>query len=173
MSIIFIEENNVYQIDLTNANNAIGNLKEKYKSIGNFLSDVDFIAETEDDIFLIEYKNTEIENANNPQAFYEKISNGEIYDKILNKYYGSAFYTLSTGKNKKINYIVVLECKKTDSVVRKKIKTSVAKRLPYILQKDNDIMVNLISNFDVLSIDEWNKHKEYSKFPLSKVSGDE
>jgi len=118
-------------------------------------------------VFLIEYKNTEIENANNPEAFYEKISNGKIYDWILKKYYGAAFYVLSTVRDKKINYIVVLECKKADSVVRRKIRTSVAKRLPYKLQELLEITPNLINEFKVLSIQEWNE--QYGVFPLWKV----
>ena len=72
MNKIFVEENGIYQIDLSATVNAVGDLRKKYESIGNFLSDADWIAETDDNIFLIEYKNTEIEKARDTEKFRKK-----------------------------------------------------------------------------------------------------
>jgi hypothetical protein len=169
MQTIFTEENGKYKMDFSKAVDTIVDLNKKYQCIGNFLSDVDFIAETSEKVFLIEYKNVEIENATNPGAFYGKIHNGELYDSIIKKYYDSMFYILACKKHKTINYIFILECKKADSIIRKKMKASIKKRLPYILQENEEIRLNLISDFDILSINEWNNHIEYSKFPLFKA----
>lgn len=146
MNKIFVEENGIYQIDLSAAVNAVGDLKEKYQSIGNFLSDVDFIAETNDAVFLIEYKNTELENAKDSHVFKEKISNGKLYDNILKKYYGSAFYILACQNEKPVNYIFIIESKLIDSVWRKRACASIKKRLPYRLQCMSEISVNLIND---------------------------
>ena len=167
MSKIFIEENGIYQIDLSAAISAVGDLNEKYKTIAHILSDVDFIAETENDIFLIEYKNTEIENARDENAFKEKIKNGKFYDNMVKKYYGSTFYVLACGKEKPINFICILESSFLDIVIRKKMCASIKKRLPYELQDIPEITVNLINDFKVLSIQEWNE--QYSMFPLTKL----
>ena len=167
MSRIFVEENGIYQIDLSAADNAIGDLHEKYKSIAHMLTDVDFIAETEHEIFLIEYKNTDIKNARDSTVFKEKIKNGTFYDNILKKYYGSTFYILACRKDKPINFICIIESMFLDSPMRKRMLASIKKRLPYKLQDMPEIAVNLITNFKVLSIHEWNA--QYSIFPLTKL----
>jgi hypothetical protein len=165
MQRIFVEENGIYQIDLSAAVEAMDDLGAKYKAIGNFLSDVDFIAETNDAILLIEYKNTKIKNAQNPDAFKEKVSNGELYDNVLKKYYGSVFYILACQKKKPINFVLIIESQFMDIVMRKRALAAIKKRLPFILQKIPEVSVNLISDFKVLSIKEWND--QFSMFPLS------
>lgn len=167
MEKIFQEENGVYQIDLSLAINAVGDLHEKYMKIGNFLSDADFIFETEDEIFLVEYKNTDIDKAD-PSKFLGKISDGKIYDWIHKKFYGSMFYVLSSMTNKKINFIFVLECQKADIILRKRIRAKAKKRLPFELQKDDSITRNLIHNFEILTISEWNEN--YPMYPISKIA---
>ena len=167
MNKIFVEENGIYKIDLNAAVSAVGDLHEKYKSIAHILTDVDFIAETEDEIFLIEYKNTDIENARDPKVFKEKIKNGTFYDNLLKKYYGSAFYILACKKEKPINYICIIESTFLDNPMRKRMLASIKKRLPYKLQDMTEISANLINDFKVLSINEWNE--QYSIFPLTKV----
>ena len=167
MNKIFVEENGIYQIDLNAAANAVGDLHEKYKSIAHILTDVDFIAETESEIFLIEYKNTEIENARDPDVFGGKIKDGTFYDSMVKKYYGSAFYILACRKEKLINFICIIESALLDSPMRKRMCASIKKRLPYKLQELPEISVNLINDFKVLSIQEWNE--QYSIFPLTRI----
>ena len=165
MKSVFVEENGEYQIDLSAAIEAMDDLNAKYKAIGGFLSDVDFIAETDDSILLIEYKNTKAKNAINPDAFIEKVSNGELYDSILKKYYGSVFYLLACQKRKPINFFFIIESQFMDTVMRKRTLASIKKRLPYLLQELPEISVNLINDFSVLSIQEWND--KFAMFPLS------
>ena len=170
MNKVFVEENGVYQIDLSAADSAVGDLKDKYKSIGNILSDVDFIAETETGIVFIEYKNTDVENAANPEAFKEKIDNGKLYEDVVKKFYGSSYYMLACEKKKPISYIFVIESTYADSFWRKRAWASIKKRLPYKLQELNEITVDLILDFEVLSLQEWNEHELYAIFPLRKIS---
>jgi len=167
MSGIYIEENRRYQIDLRAALWSTDNLRDIYSSIGNTLSDVDFVAETDDSIFLIEYKNTEIENAINPKAFEEKVENGKLYDNIVNKYYGGTFYLLACDKKKPIHFIAILESKlMEDGFTRRRAEASIKKRLPFKLQENPDIINALIKDFKILSISEWNT--QFPMFPFAK-----
>lgn len=166
MSKIYTEENQVYEIDLSRADKAVGDLHEKYSLIGNFLSDVDFIAEDNEYINLIEYKNTDIPNAV-PAKFLDKISSGQIYNWIQRKFYGSLVYVLSTSHNKKINFYFILECKNADSVVLRRLRNSAKKRLPFRLQELPEIHRNLINEFDVLSINEWNQ--KFPDYPVTRI----
>lgn len=42
-------------------------------------------------------------------------------------------------------------------------------KLPFRLQENNNIKRQLISGFEVLSIDEWNNDDIYGEFPISLV----
>ncbi len=166
MSGVYVEENGVYEFDFSHALNVEGDLKSKYKCIGNALSDVDFIVETEHEMLFVEYKNTDIENVNNPEAFNEKIKNGVLYDNLIKKYYGSAFYILSSMKYKPITLVFIIESRYIDSVWRKRACASIMKRLPFELQNYDEIKSELIKSCQVLSIDEWND--VYSVFSMKK-----
>jgi len=167
MSGIYTEENGLYQIDLQLATWSVGNLRDIYKEIGNVLPDVDFIAETEDSIFLIEYKNPEVENVSNPKAFEEKIKNGKLYDNLVRKYYGGMFYLLACDKNKPVHFIAILESKLIeDTFLRRRAEASIIARLPFELQKNLDVVNPLISNFRIWSIAEWNEN--FPMFPISR-----
>ncbi len=51
----------------------------------------------------------------------------------------------------------MLECKDADSVIRKMIASKIKKKLPFDLHKSfSDISYNLIDNFAVVNIKEWN-----------------
>ena len=155
MSGIYIDENMKYQIDLTAAEWSTDRLHDLYETIGNEMSDVDWIAETDSEVFLIEYKNI---------SFAGKNGKHEFYMKMWKKYYGSAFFMLSRKNEKPINFVCIVESEIMDSVQRKRATASIKKRLPYVLQDDVDIFVPLINDCYVLSIDEWNM--EYPDFPV-------
>ena len=86
MSGIYYDEHQKYQIDLSSSIWSTDKLQDKYRTIGGELSDVDWIAETEQEILLIEYKNT---------SFIGKNGKNEFYNKMWKKYYGSMFFLLS------------------------------------------------------------------------------
>ncbi|GAE90915.1 hypothetical protein JCM21531_4575 [Acetivibrio straminisolvens JCM 21531] len=111
----------------------------------------------------MEYKNSNIPNAVNPQAFENSIKEDKHYVKIARKYYDSLIYINNkTGCENKIKkYYYVIECSKADSVLRKYLAGKIKSRLPFSLQKNlSGMKENLIDNFEVVNIHEWNE-----KFP--------
>jgi len=169
MNRVYIEENGVYQIDLRAALWSMENLHFVYESIGNMLSDVDFIAETDDAMLVIEYKNTEVEKAQRKKAkdaFIDKADSGKLADSIVKKYYGSTFYLLACGRRKPVRFIFILETTLIDSVSKKLLYDSVWSRLPFKLQKNYPEIGQLITGFEILSVTEWNE--KYPEFPLEK-----
>lgn len=145
-------------------------LTTKYTAnIHSVLSSVDFIAETDKEIVFVEYKNANIKNAINPQAFITKLTSDEHYQSIAKKFYGSLIYILVCNKNKKYKYVYILECMLADSVTRRRLRNKISRKLPFTLQKEPEIKIELISDFDILSIAEWNSNPAYSSCPISKV----
>lgn len=170
MNYIFSDENNKFQFNFSQAIWAINDLKGIYnKKIQSVLSDVDFIAETDNEIIFMEYKNSLIKNANNPKAFDEKLTSDDHYIKIAKKYYGSILYTMACKKEKEYKYVYVLESAFAGSTDRKRLRNKIINKLPFELQKDSKVKHKLINDFEVLSIDEWNKDPLYSRFPISLI----
>jgi len=168
MSGVYTEENGLYRIDLRAAVWSSGSLNDAYKVIGHTLSAVDFIAETDNAIYLIEYKNTKIENAVNPRAFEEKISNGKLYSSIARKYYGGMFYLFACEKRKPVHYIAIIESElMEDIVLRKRATASIKRKLPFNLQTQTEITNSLIDGFKICSISEWNN--DFPMFPIEKM----
>lgn len=163
------EENEVYQIDFSSAIWSTDELNSIFnKTVASALSDVDFIAETDKEILFVEYKNACIVGATNPDAFIP--SSDKSILKIAYKFYDSYIYIWACGYKKPYKYVYILEYPKGDSTTRKLIRNKIASRLPFELQKDNNIKYQIISSFEVLSIDEWNNNPLYSKFPVSSIS---
>jgi hypothetical protein len=169
MGRVYQDENHAYQFDFTTATWSSNDLHDIFSQNGaGILSDVDFIAETEDELFLIEYKNANISGAAHPEKFEPMEQKRE--NKIAFKYYDSWIYLKSIQKSKPITYIYILEYPNGDSVTRKRIRNRIAALLPFQLQKLPQIKENMLSAFEVLSIDEWNSHKKYGQFPIQRVS---
>lgn len=169
---VFREENNNYQFDFTSAVWATDNLHVIFQNNGaNILSDVDFLAETENEIILLEYKNAKIVNAARPESF--RPSEPKMLQKIARKYYDSWIYLKAISKNKPIRYVYILEYPKGDSATRGMIRSKIVPLLPFKFQMLENIKRKMISEFEVLSIDEWNSHDIYKKFPITAVVVDE
>ena len=170
-NMIFQEENHYYQFDFSSAVWATDGLHDTFQNNkANILSDVDFIAETDDSIILLEYKNANIGAAENPDAF--KPTEQKTQNKIAYKFYDSWIYLKAIAKNKPIRYVFILEYPKGDSATRKAIRNKIIDLLPFELQKLPEIKHEMISKFEVLSIDEWNEHEEYRKFPITPINMD-
>ena len=169
MGKIFEDENHIYQIDFTHSIWATEELNANFHDGKTELSDVDFIAETEDSLFFVEYKNADILDAENPEAFNpggdKKIS------QVVKKYYDSLTYINAIGKSttKRKVYIYILEYPNGDAVTRKGIRNRLQGKLPFLLQQQNAFVYKLIDELKVLSIGEWNE--EYPHFPLHKIQG--
>ena len=165
---IFEEENHIYQIDFSAALWATDQLHTVFQTnTVSLLSDVDFVAETEDEVLLVEYKNANISNASNPGAFRPR--DQKLVQKIAFKYYDSWIYLLYLKKVKPFHYIYILEYPDGDAVSRRWIRNMATRMLPFGLQNLPEIQDNIISAFDVLSIQEWNEHDTYKAFPITPV----
>ena len=160
MSAVYKDESGTFEIDLSFAEWSIGSdLHNKFKTVDNFLNDVDWVAETTNELFLIEFK-----HFSTPKGNLDDIE--KFYQKILRKYYCTAYYLMACGKQKVMNYYFVAEAPNLDKVIGKRMKASVHKRLPFNLQQSPEISDRLISEFKVLSVSEWNE--QYPMFPLRR-----
>lgn len=169
MSQIYREENNVYQFDFSAALWATDELHDKFHQSGvSILSDVDFIAETENEVLLVEYKNANISEAVSPEKFNPLDQKRE--NKIAYKFYDSWMYLSAAQKKKPIKYVYVLEYPHGDAVMRKRIRNRIADLLPFKLQKLPEIKEEMIHDFEVLSISEWNTHERLCAFPITRVA---
>ena len=187
MSGIYYDEHREYQMDLRETIWSTDALHELYKdTIGGGLSDVDWIGETENEIYLIELKNPKfVQNSDlcmckgcdcdackaeakectkcNKTVIKKAIkkdNKSEFIEKVEKKYYGSAFYLSIIGKLKPVKYYCVVDHPLVDSVWRNRATASIKRRLPFELQERNNI-IKLIEDFRVLSVEDWNdSHRE-------------
>ena len=164
MEKIFRDENETCEIDFSSAIYATDELHDVFKVVkGSFLCDVDFVAETENELIFIEYKNSAFKGADCPKAFkpFEHITD------LARKYYDSLNYIRAAGigKNKNKIYIYILEVKRIDPVFRKSIRNRLKESLPFKLQRN--LKFKMIDDVQVFSIENWNK--KYKEFPAKKL----
>ncbi|WP_302297038.1 hypothetical protein [Mitsuokella multacida] len=165
MNRVFSDENKSCTIDFSAAPWATDRIHDVFHEAKLFvLSDVDFVAETENELLLVEYKNANLPNAAHPEAFQP------LDDKRLNsvamKYYNSLQFlqVMDHGIDKKKRYVYILECLNGDRVLRKRVRELLATRLPFLLQQQVQMPRKIIDSVEVLSIEEWNE--AYPAFPL-------
>lgn len=142
-NVIYEEENHVYQIDFGKAIWATDQLNKIFDAAKTELSDVDFVAETDNTIIFVEYKNSAIPDAANANSFNPK--DDKKISQVVKKYYDSLTYINSIGKSKtkKKIYIYILEYPSGDVVTRKCLRNRLQKKLPFLLQKQNDFKYKL------------------------------
>jgi len=157
------------------------------------LSDVDWIGETEEVIYLIEFKNPSFAHSDNNckckgcdcipckdesslcvkcgksvvKKAIKRDNYFEFLEKSCKKYYGGTFYLLAIGKNKPIKYYCVVNHALADRTWRDRATAAVKKRLPFVLQETESVSIRLIEDFKVVSIEEWNEL--HPVFPLKQV----
>lgn len=163
----FIEENGVYQIDCSKSVWATDQIHEIYHNAGVQLKDSDFLIESEDSLYLVEYKNANISNAVKPDAF--RPEEDKKVNAVIQKFYDSLHYLYLINKQKPVKYIYVLEYPKGDIVTRKRLRNRMKQKLPFELQNNIGTDKKLIEKVDVLSIAEWNAHEEYGIYPITEV----
>ena len=106
VSQIFSDENHSCEIDFSSASWATDQLHVIFhKAKLSILHDVDFVAETTDELLLVEYKNSNLPNASNPDAF--KPVEDKRLDNVARKYYESSYYlqAIRRGEHKKKKFI--------------------------------------------------------------------
>ncbi|MBM6897413.1 hypothetical protein H9X86_08555 [Pseudoflavonifractor capillosus] len=163
-----IEENGRYALDCHNALWATDQIHTTYQQAKVRLKDVDFVLETEELLILVEYKNANIEGAVNPDAFQPNTE--KRVDDIWRKYFDSLHYLALKGKTKPKHYVYILEYPNGDSTARRRLRTRIEDDLPFSLHTVLGIEPEIISEFSVLSIQEWNDHEVYGKFPLVPIA---
>ncbi|MDE7319748.1 MAG: hypothetical protein K2N46_08455 [Lachnospiraceae bacterium] len=168
MKKIFIEENGVYSIDCTNAVWATDQMHEDYQKAGIHINDVDFIIENATHIFMVEYKNACIANAENSAAFHP-MSDKKILT-ATRKFYDSLHYLSLLNKNKPVQYIYILEYPNGDATTRKRLRNRLKTELPFALQAHMGNGKKLIEQVNVLSIDEWNTDCIYGNYPIRRTA---
>lgn len=165
MSQIFCDENNSCKIDFSTAEWATDSLHDIFHQAKlSILCDVDFIAETKQEILFVEYKNANLPQAVHPEAF--KPLDDRKLNTVARKYFDSLQFLQSMHHpmHKVKRYIYILECINGDIVLRKRVRTLLTARLPFLLQKQVDMPEKMIDSVQVLSIEEWNL--AYPDFPL-------
>ncbi len=105
MEKVFTEENGNYKIDCSKALWATDELHEQYHMARCFLSDVDWVVETDEKIILVEYKNSSIAGAYKPEAFMPGEDN--VINKVVKKFYDSLHYLTLHGKTKSKEYLYI------------------------------------------------------------------
>ncbi|WP_302609366.1 hypothetical protein [uncultured Mitsuokella sp.] len=166
MGEIYIEENHAYQIDLRKADWSV-ELHAIYRAAHLDLADVDYICERDGKILLIEYKNAKLAFENGFRAASQ--FNPYRDDKVANiarKFFDSFFYLAAHQRKRPVRYVYILEWPKGDAFARKMLREKIAKLLPFRLQMQENIKPLIIDDFQVMSIDEWNR--AYKDMPISR-----
>lgn len=166
-----IDENGDYGLEYANAVWASGQMHQDYHDSKVPLSDADFVLEDEASIMVIEYKNANTKKAKDTSFKTPPFNpmDDKKFASIIRKFYDSLHYLHLLGKYKPVKYVYVVETPNGDKTMRKRLRDKMKTRLPFELQKKIDAGVMLIDKVDVLSIEEWNKHDEYGKYPLVKL----
>ena len=166
MMSVFKNENESWQIDFSAAIWATDKLHEVYSVIkDSFLSDVDFVAEDEEFVVFVESKNS---NFRDTRHTFNPLDKEKIIS-VARKYYDSLIYVraLLKKRTKKKIYIYLLESRHGDSTLRRSVRNRIKDRLPFKLQQNAELCETMIDYFDVLSLDEWNRH--FKQFPAQRL----
>ena len=169
VSQIFSDENHSCEIDFSSAFWATDQLYDIFHNAGlTIWHDVDFVAETNDELLLVEYKNSNLSKAVNAFNPLEE----EKLDNVARKYYESSYYLQAVRQveQKKKKFVYILEHKNGDSVMRKMVRKRLSARLPFRLQNQLALPGKWIESLEVLSVAEWNE--KYAQFPLKLGEGD-
>lgn len=154
-------------INFSNALWATNELNQIFRWAGLSLNDVDFIAETDNELIFIECKNSNRIDAVNPDSFKP-----ESPQKLLNvarKYYDSLMFChfkhIAVSKRK--IYCYLLEAPAGSRTLRLGIQNQLMSLLPFKLQDQNNFSAKMIDDIFVLSFAEWNNR--YPQFPLKRL----
>lgn len=159
---IYIDENGKSKFDFTKAQSVFEPhpLANMY---GEFLSDVDFVIEDDNQMILMEYKNACIPGTANSEVLYKKVqsSNEKFWKTIAKKFYGTMFLVWATGRNvgdKKVKYVLLIETTPSiDRVLKKRLKEKMLSLLPFKYKQETEIKREVITEFEIMDLLEWRK----------------
>ena len=174
MERIFAEENGFYALDCTKSIWATDKIHDAYHQAGFPWSDVDWVIETENDFLLVEYKNAAVPGAANPAKF--DLSKGDIAEKVSRslalKYYDSQHFLSLLQTKKPKRYICVLEFPNGDYRIRQNMCVLVSEKILSLpgCMSPIETLEKPVESVEVLSINEWNHHPLYGRYPLRRAS---
>ena len=173
MGKIFYDENKNYSFDFSNTIDVFEPHDLSQKT--TMLADVDFVLTTETKMIFLEYKNATPKNVDNPERFKEKITKGEsrakFCENISKKFYSTLFLIWACNKNneeKEIEYILLIEHPEIDGKIRRMLRNKISKQLPYRLIEDEKVKRKILSEFQVINIEEW--HEKYPEYIIREVN---
>lgn len=164
---ILWDENGKMRFDFSNALDVF-EPHELANLYSDYLSDVDFVIEEEETLLCLEYKNGNIKNADNPEAFKQKIVGEEFWKKIAKKFYGTMFLIWACDKNqsnKSVQYILLLESNPSmDIALKKRFIMKMKKILPFKYKDRSEIQRKVIDEFYLMDLKEWTE--KYPQYPI-------
>lgn len=164
---ILWDENKKMRFDFSNAIDVFE--PHKLASMySEYLSDVDFVVEDKEKLICLEYKNANIKDANNSEAFQKKIVEEPFWKKLAKKFYGTMFLVWASNKNKTdkpVQYVLLIEANpELDHALKKRLVAKMLVHLPFAYQTINDIQRNVIDEFFLINLEEWNER--YPQYPI-------
>ena len=166
MDKIFTESG--YCFDFTNSLNSYKADFVQYHD----LSAVDFVVETENNVFFIEVKNPDDKHSTikNRKEFFNDLQNdlypykasAKFTNMLLRKWVTGDFY------HKPIIFVFILEYKELSCVIRRKLKDKIFNRLPFSLNKQEFEGKERFEKFELLSIEEF--IKLYPEFTIKEIA---
>ena len=133
----------------------------------DYLSDVDFVIEEEEKLICLEYKNANVKNADNPEAFKQKMTREEFWRKLVKKFYGTMFLVWACNKNpadKSVQYVLLIESNPSmDDALKKRFMMKMMRQLPFEYKLRKEIQRAVIDEFYLVDLEEWKeKYPQYS-----------
>lgn len=134
----------------------------------DYLSDVDFVVEEEEKLICLEYKNTNLPNVDNPQAFYQKLVEEKFWNNMTKKFYGTMFLVWACNKNpadKPVQYVLLIENDPVmDNALKKKVVMKMKGQLPFKYSERSEIQRKVIDEFSLIDLKEWKE--KYPQYPI-------
>lgn len=165
------DENKKMQFDFSNAID-IFEPHELANMYSEYLCDVDFVVEDSEKLLCVEYKNANVDGADDPQALTKKLSTDPFWNKIAKKFYGTMFLVWACDRNpqdKPVQYILLLETNPSmDSVIKKRFMSRMRSHLPYKYIENAEITRHVIDEeFLIMDSKEWNE--KFVKYPIKPL----
>lgn len=179
MSKKWTDENHQYTIDFSSAEN-VYEVHDLTLMYGEYLSDADIVVEEKDKLLFIEYKNSNVGNVSNPEAFHKKLEEASKKDgvqksdfrqKLAKKFYGTLFVVWACNyneNNKPIEYIFLCETNPLmDARMKLSLREKMIKQLPFKLKDNPKIKRTIIDGFEILNFAEWKK--KYPDYEINQI----
>ncbi len=160
MDKIYQDENNNFQFDFRNAKEVIV-LDNLTHCIPELQYNVDFILVDKEIVFL-EFKDSKVASPDGEEKFQRKLDqdSDRFCKNMAKKFVSSLFWLWACKKNdgdRKIVYYLLIESSFFDAGLRKRFRNKISRQLPHGYKKDGRVKREILSEFKVVSLEEWKK----------------